>query len=175
MLELTVKFSRLVRIVNQTASTEGERLADDLARLMTGQTQIALLQMGKKVTGDTLKSIKWRSIQNTFTFQHRIVEAGAGWRFIVAGRRAGAKMPVAVVGEGPRGGKIFQPLPEMLKWFNALGIPRDQWFPIMRAISIRGIKPTDVPGKAIRNANSTINKYTRDAAARIKRGIIQKV
>ena len=160
----------------QTApvTIESFMLADWLAQLMVSQLQIALLQFGKKVTGETLTSIKWQTVVNGIERQERIVTAGGGYKFIVTGRKPGGKMPVhAAAGPTKRGGLRFEPLPAMLKWFVTLGIPRQAWFPIMRKIAIRGIKPTDVPGRALRNAQSKINAYVGMTSANIARGIIK--
>jgi hypothetical protein len=79
-----------------------------------------------------------------------------------------------MIGTGVRGGKIFEPLPALITWFNALNISRDAWFPILRAISRRGIPPKDVPGRAIREGWGSVMRQARLSAYRIANGLVVK-
>lgn len=114
-------------------------------------------------------------------------------RYIIHGRRPGGKMPVRVVGIfdprgrgsqyrgrgtgrfvrgiGSRGGRLFEPFPAMQRWFEVFRIPRDAWFPIMRAIARRGIPPKDIPGKALEMARPAILAEVALAKAEFGRGI----
>ena len=174
MLEVTATVRR-VKIDTNHISVQAGRLADDLARLMTGRVQTTLLQYRKKVSGDTLASVGWHVIQNSLLRQRRHVTAGWGFKFIVSGRKPGKPMPVRLVGEGPRGGKIFEPQPKMLQWFRMKGIDRSLWWPIMRSIARNGIQPLDIPHLALRNSRSEINALCRLAGVRIAHGILRPV
>lgn len=172
MLEASYKSGRIVFDTSAIAR-ETELLADRLAGTMIAQNQVALLGFGAKATGGTLRSIRLGTRVSTATFQRRQIIAGHGYKFIVSGRRAGAKMPIRLVGTGKRGGKIFEPVPSMLEWFNVLGIPREAWFPIMRAISRRGIQPRNVPLRALQAARPHIARDVKAAAVAIGRQLVR--
>lgn len=172
MIEARHKFPR-VRLDLSVVARESARLADDLTKLMVGQNQLSLLHYRKKVSGDTLKAVRGRTVQASATYHHRQVVGGAGYKFIRDGRRKGAKMPIRYVGTGSRGGKVFEPVPLLMRWFILKGIPRSAWFPICRAISRNGIKPTPIDRRAVQQARPEINRYARATGTRIARGIIR--
>lgn len=174
-IEVKVKFPK-VYFENAVIVNEVEKLADRLAATMTAQTQIALLSFRAKATGGTLRSIKPGGLRiATAYFQRRQVIASEGFKFIVSGRRKGAKMPIRMVGVGPRGGKIFEPLPALVRWFNVLGIPKAAWFPILRSISRKGIKPRNVPARAIKDGRRAVQNDVRAAVRNISRNVIKVV
>lgn len=150
-------------------------LADRLAEVMVAQNQIALLAAGKKVSGDTLQSISWDSLTNTPALQVRRVTGDAGYKFIRDGRKAGKPMPIHVVGATKTGRLLYEPLQPMLRWFQILGIPKKFWFPIMRRISIKGIKPVDIPNRAVKNALPAIKRQAKYTGAVITRGIVKRI
>ena len=173
MWSFSLQFQR-VRLDTSVPAREIEILAARLTQLMIQANQVSLLSFNKKATGETLMSIKAGGARiDSATYQQRQVVAGGGWKFIHSGRRAGAKMPVYYAGAGPRGGKIFEPLPRMLAWFTALGIPRSAWFPIMRRISRRGIRPRNVAERALRNSRGEITSEAKQAGYRIARSIVR--
>lgn len=173
MFTFSTEIKQKLKVDPNHVMVQASRLADDLGRLMTGRVQTTLLQYGKKATGATLASVGWNVIQQSLYRQRRTVTAGAAYRNIVTGRRRGMKMPVTVIGEGPRGGKIFAPTPTMLAWFLIKGVDRNLWWPIMRSISVNGIRPLNVPNIALGGARVTIDMYCRTAGIRIANGIIR--
>lgn len=160
---------------------EGAMLADKVGASVTNYTKLALVSFGAIATGGTLRGIVLRSGTNrpvamfgvaaTGLWQRQVV-APKSFHFIVSGRRAGAKMPIRFVGTGKRGGKIFEPLPALVRWFNALSIPQSAWFPILRAISRRGIPPKNVPARAVQQSRPIVQAYAQQAAYNISRGIL---
>ena len=133
---------------------EAALLADRVAASATNEVKLAIVSFGAIASGETLRETKWRTVADrqaalfgvaaTGTFKRQVVSSRA-LRFIVSGRKAGSKMPVRMIGTGKRGGKVFEPLPALVKWFTISKIPRAAWFPILRAISRRGIPPKNVP------------------------------
>lgn len=172
MLHADVKFSNRLRIDSSVIAREASTLADDLTKLLVAENQLALLFYRKKVSGDTLYSVTRKTVQATATFHHRQVVGGAGYKFIRDGRRPGAKMPIRFVGVGPRGGKQFEPVPLLMRWFQMKGIPRAFWFVICRNIARRGIKPVPIDKRAITQAMPTVKRYVNQTQARIVRGLL---
>lgn len=181
MIDVQVKFPK-IELDHTVVNNEARRLADNLESSLVNFTKLSLISFGKIATGRNLKAIKGINVSERLlqpfgkaaTGQiKRQVVGDRSLRFIISGRKAGRKMPVRVVGTGPRGGKIFQPLPAMLEWFNIMNIPRSAWFPILRAIKMRGIAPANVPQQALRMAKPAINRYTQTATMNIARGIIK--
>ncbi len=165
-------------VINQQAGM----LADYVADTGVNHTKLALVSFGAIATGGTLRGIKRGGGLNhrqaplgtasTGIFK-RQVTAPKAFKFIVSGRRAGAKMPIRLVGRGKRGGKIFEPLPALITWFTALGIPKAAWFPILRAISRRGILPKNVPERAVRGMMPAVRQQAGLVAGYIARGIVK--
>lgn len=172
MFEIGLKFDKVV-IDAGVVARAAPQLADDLTRLLIAQNQLALLHYHKKVSGDTLLSVSGRTVQATTSFIHKQVVAGAGYKFILSGRKSGRKMPVRYIGVGVRGGKIFEPVPLLLRWFLLKGIPREAWFPIMRSIVRRGIRPVPVDQHAMRQSAPHIKRLVRQTSNVIMRGIIR--
>lgn len=182
MLTEEIKWSGRARINLPHLNSEASFLADRLAGSLTNYTKLALVSFGKVATGGTLRSVRWVGLGNRNaaqfgvashgTFKRQVI-AGKGLFFIQSGRRAGAKMPVRMVGTGPRGGKIFEPLPALIQWFNALNIPKSAWFPILRAIKRRGIKPTPVTKRAVEMAGPFIKAESALTGARIAANLIK--
>lgn len=154
---------------------EVDMLADRMAQILVAQNQITLLEYGKRVSGDTLRSVQWDTVTSSPELQVRRVIADAGFKFIRDGRKAGKPMPVYVAGATKTGRLLYEPLPTMLRWFQILAIPRSKWFPIMRRISIKGIKPLDVPSKAIRSGTPAMKKTLKLTSGVIARGIIKRI
>jgi len=181
MIEVDVKFPKIA-INYPLVNTEADKLALNIQEALVGYTKNALMTLGAIATGRNYRAIRGEfvtsrrlalfGVAQTGLVQRRVV-GDASLKFIISGRKAGAKMPVRMVGTGPRGGKIFEPLPEMLRWFTFLAIPKSAWFPILRAIKERGIKPRNVPKLALGMAQPSINQFTQHAAANIARGIVK--
>lgn len=163
-------------VVNEAAFV----LMDRVASTMVNSTKQALVVMGAVASGRTQRSIKHRRVSTRGVMHkgggggliHKQIIGAPSLKHIICGRKAGKPMPVRFIGDGVRG-KKFEPLPEMLKWFNAMGIPSSSWFPIMRAIAQRGIPARDVPSRAVMIAKGDINAYARAAGAQISRGLIR--
>jgi hypothetical protein len=153
-------------------------LADNLTKLMVGEVQIALLSFNAKATGRTLTSVKGRVAPSTPTFQHRQVTAGYGYQYVDQGTGPAAghsqgKYPLRYVGQGVRGGKLFDPVDNLKEWFVLRGIPQSLWFPIVRKIAQSGIKPRKVTERAVQWATPDIRSHITTAAARIANGLIK--
>lgn len=172
-LKTTVTFER-VRAYKTPVTLAASNLMTKLAPLLVGTTRQAVIMFGADSGGRTAKSIRQRSVSATAGFLHRQVIGDAGLRAMIGGRKAGKKMPVQQVGSGRRGGKVFEPLPEMLKWFNDHGIPKSSWFPILRSIAKDGRAPQNVPKRAVDLARTQIRAHSQTAAMHIAQGIIQK-
>lgn len=181
MFDITIKFPK-IRLDHHIVNSEAIILADKTAETLKNEVKLAIVHFSAIASGGTLRSIQAKFISNrlqqpfgvasTGIFKRQIIGARS-LHFIISGRKRGAKMPVRRIGTGSRGGGIFEPLPAMLAWFQVLNIPRSRWFPILRAIKVRGIRPKDVPGKAITAAQYNITGYKQAAAANIARGIIK--
>ncbi len=166
MFEVEVKFPR-VRLDISVVNTEANRLANAAQESLVNYTKLALASYGKIATGGTLRGVRKGAASNRpqavfgvashGTFRRAVI-APKAFYFIVSGRRAGAKMP---------------PLQALIPWFNALGIPETAWFPILRAISVRGIRPRNVPLRARRMAARSIYNESVISAQRIAQGIIK--
>lgn len=166
MFEFEVKFPR-VRLDIAVVNTEANRLADTLQDSLVNYTKLALTSYGKIATGGTIRGVEKGPATNRpqalfgvasyGTFRRQVI-APKSFKFIVSGRKAGRKMP---------------PVNALVPWFEALGIPKEAWFPILRAISRRGIQPRNVPLRAKRMAARTIYNQSVLTAQRIGRGIIK--
>jgi hypothetical protein len=175
MIKVEYRFERLKLNVPHV-TRQVEKLADDITDLLVVNNRIALITANKKVTDKTFNSVKARSVRRTRFVQHRQVVAGQGFKFIRDGRKAGSKMPVRMARMSVRSGKpIFAPQPRLAAWFKALGIEKSEWFPIMRAIARRGIRPIRIDHHAITRAVPQIRSMCQTAAINIGRGILVKV
>jgi hypothetical protein len=145
--------------VNQNAA----ELADKVAETHANNLKIAI------ASGKTLGSVHAEAILNSPSRGEfrRSIMAKSSWVYIQMGRRVGAKMPVHVVGTNSRGRPMFEPLPAMLSWFRTLNIPRAAWFPIMRAIKRRGIKPRDIQKRALNLARGRTMQLVTEYARKI--------
>lgn len=181
MIEVGVTFPKIA-INYPLVNSEADKLALNIQEALVGYTRNALIALGAVATGRNYRAIKGEfvtsrrlalfGVAQTGLVKRRVV-GDESLKYIISGRKAGAKMPVRVAGTGPRGGKIFEPLPAMLRWFTFLAIPKSAWFPILRAIKANGIKPRNVPQRALEMAQPSINAFTRHATANIARGIIK--
>jgi hypothetical protein len=166
MLEVEIKFPK-IRLDHDHVNREAAMLADANLATMVNHVKLSLVSFGKIATGGTLHGVQGRSVSDhrlamfgvaaTGIWKRQVIAPHA-YKFIQSGRRAGARMP---------------PMQALVPWFNALGIPRDRWFPILRAISIRGIQPRDVSGRAIREAQPALARNLQHATGRIARGIVK--
>lgn len=150
--------------VNANAiARNASRAADEIADSIKNYVKIALTRNGKIATGRTIKSIAAERILDSASrgLFVRHVTGSRSWLFIQQGRRAGGKMPVR------KAGNKFEPFPELVLWFNALNIPRVRWFPIMRAIARRGIKPVNIRDRAVRESRQRIGEIAGATARRI--------
>lgn len=181
MFDVSYKFPRItldLTVVNREASLLATRSASSISN----QVKLALTSFGAIATGDMLRSIHPEFVSDrplmplgvaSTGLSRRSVIGNRPLRFVISGRRPGARMPVHKVGTGPRGGGIFEPLPAMRNWFAVLNIPRSAWFPILRAIALRGIPPKPVGHIAVREARPLIGMYLDRATMNIARGIIK--
>lgn len=153
------------------------KAADEIAQTVKNQVKLAIVRRSKIATGKTLKSIETERILDSPSrgmFRRHVVGARS-WLNIQNGRRAGAKMPVRrISGAMKKGGGLFVPLPEMLEWFLALNIPRARWFPILRAIKKRGIKPVDIRDRAVRESRQMIGGIAGKTARAIAKELFGK-
>lgn len=201
--EVDVKFPKII-LDHQHVNVEMALLTKRVEAGMVNYVKLALVAYSKIATGDTINSIRPAFIANKeltspngYGFWLRKITGDYGLKFIISGRRPGAKMPVRLVSgsfdpagrgskfrgaggryvkvTGRRGGRQFEPVPAMLRWFLALNIPRNRWFPIMRAIAKRGIKPVDIRGKALQDARPMLQREASLAAMNISRGLIKVV
>lgn len=180
MFVAEVKF-RGVRLDPRAVTRQASLLADKAAASLVNEVKLSLVSYGAIATGKTLRSVRASTGRNrpqalfgvasTGTFR-RSVLAAEGMKYIVSGRRPGAKMPIRYVGQNQRGGKVFEPLPSLLEWFTALNIPREAWFPILRAISRRGIPPKPVPQRAVLAAMPNVRIHATAAARAIANTIV---
>jgi len=163
-------------VVNQAAT---QLMAKIDPAVVQGMKQ-AMVEMNAVRSGRTQRSIRSRKVASrSLSSQgggilHRQVVGNKALGEIISGRGAGQPMPVRMVGIGKRGGRVFEPLPNMLRWFVETGIPKSQWFPIMRAISRRGIRPKNIPKRAVEIARPNITVHARAAGFQIARGIITR-
>jgi hypothetical protein len=153
---------------------ESNQLMTKLAPLLVDSVRQSVVMMGAEQGGNTAKSIRQRTLASTAGRLHRQIIGDEGLRAMVRGRKAGGKMPVRQVGTGKRGGKVFEPLPQMLKWFNGLNIPKSSWFPIMRSLVATGTPPKRVIERAIQMAKPAMRAQVRLTAMQMGRGVIQK-
>lgn len=139
------------------------RAADDIAQSIKNYVKIALTRNHKIATGRTLKSIAAERILDSASrgMFVRHVTGSRSWIYIQQGRRAGGKMPIR------RNGNKFEPVPELILWFNALNIPRARWFPILRAIARRGIRPVNIRDRAVRESRVRVSEIAAQTAKRI--------
>lgn len=182
MLQVEIATSKAARFDTNHLNAEVSALADKVAGTMTNYAKLSLISFGKVASGGTLRATTWRDAggRNNAIFgvaatglQRRQIVSGMGWFFITSGRRAGAKMPIRLIGTGPRGGKVFEPLPALVRWFTALNIDKTAWFPILRAIKVRGIKPIPLARRAIQMGMPAVQSDVRVAAMRISQGLIK--
>jgi hypothetical protein len=164
-------FDRLPQLV----AREGRKLAEDLGEEYTRSVKRMIVAERAIARGSTLSSVKDELViySPSRSYFRRQVTASRAFVFIQKGRKAGKKMPVKLIGTTASGGKIFQPLPEMLEWFTFFGIPEPLWMPIMRAIKKRGIKPRDVLGRAMTRAKPRLETLVQAAAVRLVKGLFR--
>lgn len=157
---------------------ERDILADKIGNSLVNYLKLEIASRGAIATGDTLRSVRMRHgsalVGVASSGVSREIVANRGLRHIISGRRAGAKMPVIMTGRGKRGGKIFEPLPALVEWFNAVGIPQTAWFPVLRAISRRGIPAKPVHTDAIRRARPIIRKHLTQTGLVFQRQLLVK-
>src|SRR5260221_7216624 len=125
---VNVKFPKIT-LDDNVINNETEILASNLERLLTNHAKLAIVSFGAIATGTNLRAIhaeriKCRRVRffgrgDFSEIKFRIV-GDASLKFIISGRRPGAPMPIHKVGTGPRGGKIFEPLPAMLRWVKVM-------------------------------------------------------
>lgn len=201
-IDVQVKFPKIAfdyRAINEEMLV----LASKTTASLVNYVKLALVAHAKVVTGDTIRSIRSIEvsnhsilpIKNSAGLWHRQVIGDYGLKFIMSGRRPGAKMPVRLVSGtfdfsgrgskvrgtngrfikvvGKRGGRQFEPVPAMLRWFLALNIPKNLWFPIMRSIAKRGIKPVNIGAHAINEARPIMQTYANQAAVNIASRMIK--
>lgn len=149
-------------IVLQEAST----LADDMAVEYKSKFKQAITTARAIAFGELIRSVDVLAVGGSrSTFQRNIV-AARQWIFVDRGRRKGAPMPVHVIGTNAKGKPVFAPFPMMVRWFLVLNIPSALWWPIMRAIKIRGIEPKHIQSIALRNSEPRWKFLQRYAARR---------
>lgn len=136
------------RIVHEQA----QGLADDMADEFRRTFKQAITTGRAIATGELINSVAVESHGGMRDLFQRNILAARSWIFVNAGRRAGAPMPVHVIGVNAKGRPVFAPLPFLVRWFLVLNIPSAAWWPIMRAIARRGIEPKHIKSIALRNA-----------------------
>jgi hypothetical protein len=171
MLNIIIQANPAKQMDIQTVvAQEGERLSKNMSDEYARQLRISLVRARKVATGRTLQSVRSERVLSSpsrMMFQHRVT-ASRSLIFIVKGRRAGAKMPVTVIGTSATGRKIFAPVAELVHWFLQLNIPSRAWFPIMRKIAKRGIKPVDVQSLALRRSQPRFTSLLQECVNRIR-------
>lgn len=138
-------------------------LAQALGSMYANQLRTAIARKKAIATGKTLGSVKNELVVDSASrgIFRRAVTANRSWQNIQGGRRAGAKMPVRKVGSR------FEPFPELVEWFQALGIPKAAWFPILRKIAKNGIKPRNIRDLAVRLGNQRLYQLSQNTGNKI--------
>lgn len=161
---------RVPKLDAQTAcAREGAAMAKEMSEEYARQLRIALVNARKIASGDTLRTIQARLVIESSSrgiFRREVV-AGKGFKYVVSGRKPGAKMPVHVIGKSKKGKNVFAPLPELVRWFLLLNIPSRAWWPIMRKIKRKGIKGINLPSIALRASTPRWTSIISFRAARI--------
>src|SRR5213083_1780624 len=106
---------------------ESKTLAQRMSESYANNLKITLLRVKAFATGDTMRSVKADSIYASSS-RDRVssrVTASRSIIFIQGGRKP-RKAPLKYLGT-VNGRKQFEPLPSMVKWFLALGIPKTAW------------------------------------------------
>ncbi len=158
-------FDDMPKIVAEESREIARELGDEYRRSYAR----TLIAARKIATGDTLDSIEDKLVlysPSRQLFMRQIV-ASRSIVFIIKGRAAGGKMPIRFVGTTKDGHKLFEPVPELLRWLEFLNIPSYFWLPIARAIARRGIKPVDIPGRALRRARPRLQSIVQFRVTRI--------
>jgi hypothetical protein len=145
--------------MSASSLTLATALADEYAR----QTRSELMRARKFATGKTVKATRGQGLGGSRAAFRSKVTSSRSILYIAAGRRAGAKMPVKVVGQTKGGKSAFGPVDGLLEWFLALSIPRRLWFVIARSIARRGIRPLDIQKLAYKASQPRWRKLMRDA------------
>jgi hypothetical protein len=145
-------------------------LADNIGTIIRGAIRERLTFTKKVVTRKTIGSIKTERILSSASrgIFIRHVTGAKSFIFVQMGRRAGAKMPVY------KKGNKFVPFPELAAWFRKLGIPKERWFLIMRAIARRGIRPTDVRDASVAISQVRIQIRAAQIGRKIAREFFKK-
>lgn len=174
MLELTFDF-RGARFDVKVPTKAVKKLAEQLGELYESEAKLAIIKTKAITTGRTYKSIRNELVLDSPSrneYRRRIV-ADKSFDFIDKGRRKGAKMPVHVVpGVTKRGGKLFVPFPELITWFNILGIPRSAWFLILRSMKRKGIKPKNIRRMMLKSARAKMREFAFAARDDIAKHVI---
>jgi hypothetical protein len=141
------------------------------ARHYKNQLKQGIVRYGAIASGDTLRSVEVLENSKPNTLKEERLSASVlalqSLKYIQSGRAKGAKMPIRQVRVSRRGRKIFEPLPEMVRWFETVGIPKESWWAVLWSIKRRGIKPRDVIGYMERNGRMPAKRAVRRAAQRI--------
>jgi hypothetical protein len=146
-------------------SSEAYVLADDMAGEFKSKFKQAITTARAINRGELINSVDVVSHGGSRGLFQRNITAARQWVFVDRGRRAGAPMPVRVVGTNERGKPIFASL--MAAWFLQLNIPTYLWWPIMRRIAERGIEPKHIQSIALRNSEPRWRFLQNYAARRI--------
>lgn len=151
--------------MRQAVFDESRTLARRMSEAYANNLKLTLLRVKAFATGDTLRSVQAQvSSGNSARGQiaSRVI-ASRSIIFVQGGRKPG-KAPLRYKGVKD-GKKQFEPVPGLIRWFNALGIRRALWMAIARAIGRRGIKGREVQKRAL-NASITAFKDAFDVFGR---------
>lgn len=149
-LEITVDYPVIDKVI---IFTEANAIADEMADEYARSFRLAVAKAGAIARAELQNSPKvWRTSIGSRLYFKRYVTAARHWIYVDRGRRKGAKMPVHVIGQSAKGKPIFAPLPEMTRWFLLMNIPSRAWWPILRRMKERGIRPKNIQSIALRNA-----------------------
>lgn len=155
--------------------TEAKNLSDELSQEYARQVRLVLVSKKKLATGETYRNVRAELVLDSAsrgTFFRRVVGSRSLF-YITMGRKAGAKLPIRKVGTNTRGKPRFEPLPSMLLWFAALGIPFKAWWPILLKMKRRGIRPLNVQKLALDLALPRFAVKVRLAAAVITQKLVK--
>lgn len=157
-MQVTFAVSQSLVIDNAYLANRTRILAEGIADEVARQFKLSLISLRTVATGKTLQSVRHEELLSggTRIFEQKVTARDV-WQEIQRGRKAG-RMPLEA---------------DMLEWFTTLNVPREAWFPIRRAIFLRGIQPRDVLGRALREASGRVQFLLRVYAQDLANNLVR--
>lgn len=145
---------------------EIDELVNEVSMIMEDNLKDILLKYRKFATKKTYSSV--RSEDDT-TENRAVIRLLAleSLRFIVSGRRPGAKLPVRKTGDG------FELVPELKEWVKAVGFT-GHYFLLARSIARKGVKGVPIVELMIEKSRPQIMDAIRRRTVDNARGVIIK-